>query len=304
MTGETRQTKISGYRAKKKGPPFFEITIGAVLTLWAVLIVFPFFNVIAVSFATEKEYLLAPYMFFPLKPTLENYIKLVNDSRIFIGYRTTLIFLIIGLPYNMGLTMCTAYALSRPSFPGKKFFMYYIVFTMYFSGGIIPLYLWIRDLHLTDTIWSVILPYGVNTFYMLIMRNYIMGLPASIAESARMDGAGELHILARIILPLSKPILATFGLFFAVDRWNEWYTAMIFIKSQKIMPLQLVLRTITISTQAAKTMALGAVGIDTALFSRGLKAAAVIVTMAPIMFAYPFLQRYFVKGIALGAVKS
>jgi putative aldouronate transport system permease protein len=120
-----------------------------------------------------------------------------------------------------------------------------------------------------------------------------------------MDGANEWRILLRIILPLSKPILATFALFFAVDRWNEWYSAMIFIKSQRIMPLQLILRTITLSAQFAKTMAMGsAAGIDTGLFSKGLKTAAVIVTMAPIMLTYPFLQRYFVKGIALGAVKA
>jgi putative aldouronate transport system permease protein len=132
-----------------------------------------------------------------------------------------------------------------------------------------------------------------------------MGLPVSISESARIDGANEWRILFQIVLPLAQPIIATFALFFAVDRWNEWYSAMIFIKSQSIMPLQLVLRTITLSAQYAKTQAMGnAAGINTTLFSNGLKTAAVIVTMAPIMLTYPFLQRYFVKGISIGAVKA
>jgi len=282
----------------------FEFIIGIILTVWAFLVIFPFFNVLALSFATEREYMTSPYMFFPTKPTLENYTKLLNDSRIMYGYRTTVLFVLIGVPYNLFMTVCTAYALSKPSFPGKKFFLLVIIFTMYFSGGIIPLYLWIRDLKLINTIWAVILPYGVNTFYMLIMRNYIAGLPPSLSESARIDGAGEWRLLLMIVLPLCKPILATFALFFAVDRWNEWYHSMIFIRKTEITPLQLILRSIVLAAEYATTMAGGTAAGMAALFSKGLKMAAVIVTMAPIMVLYPFLQKYFVKGITLGAVKT
>jgi putative aldouronate transport system permease protein len=175
---------------------------------------------------------------------------------------------------------------------------------MYFSGGIVPMYLLMRDLHLTNTIWAVILPYGVNTFYMLIMRNYFIAVPASISESAKIDGAGEWTILFRIILPLSQPILATFALFFAVDRWNEWYNSMIFIKSVQITPLQLVLRSIVVASEYIPAAAKGSSAAMGALFSKGLKMAAVIITMAPIMIVYPFVQKYFVKGITLGAVKA
>jgi putative aldouronate transport system permease protein len=282
----------------------FELIIVIILTVWGGIIIFPFFNVIALSFATEKEYLKTPYLFFPSMPTLENYRQLLSESRILIGYRTTLLYVIIGVPYNMLMTICTAYALSKPSFPGKKFFLYYIIFTMYFWGGIVPMYLWIRDLKLINTIWSVILPYGVNTFYMLIMRNYIMALPPSVSESARMDGASEWRILFRIILPISKPIIATFTLFFAVDRWNEWFNSMIFIRSNQITPLQLILRSIVLAAEFANTNAAGSSASLAALFSKGLKMAAVVITMAPIMAVYPFLQRYFVKGITIGAVKT
>jgi putative aldouronate transport system permease protein len=290
--------------SKKRKLEPFEVGIGIILTFLGIIIIFPFLNVIALSFSTEMEYLMTPYMFFPKNPTLENYIKIITDGRILIGYRTTILFVVIGLPYNLFITICTAYALAKPKFPGKKFILLFVIFTMYFSGGIIPMYMWMRDLRLINTIWAVILPYGVNTFYMLIMRNYIVALPPSVSESARMDGASEWRILFSIILPLSQPILATFGLFFAVDRWNEWYNAMIFIKSLQLQPLQLVLRSIVLGAEysniAAKSTAAG-LGM---LFSKGLKTAAVIVTMAPIMLTYPFLQRYFVKGITIGAVKS
>jgi putative aldouronate transport system permease protein len=282
----------------------FEVVIGLVLTIWGIVIIFPFFNVIALSFSTEKEYLQTPYLFFPLKPTLDNYRQLLSESRILIGYRTTLLYVVIGVPYNMLMTVCTAYALSKPAFPGKKFFLYFVIFTMYFGGGIVPMYLWIRDLKLINSIWAVILPYGVNAFYMLIMRNYILALPPSVSESARIDGAGEWRILFQIILPLSKPILATFFLFFAVDRWNEWFNSMIFIRSTQITPLQLILRSIVLAAEFANTNAAGTSVALAALFSKGLKMAAVVVTMAPIMVVYPFLQRYFVKGITLGAVKA
>jgi putative aldouronate transport system permease protein len=286
----------------KKKVELFEIIITAVLTLWGIVIIFPFINVIALSFSTENEYLQTPYMFFPSRPTLENFRKLISGGQILIGYRTTLLIELFSLPYSLFLTITLAYALSRRSFPGKKFFLLIFIFTMYFSGGIVPMYLWLRQLGLMNTIWSVILPNGINMFYFLIIRNYIASLPDSISESARIDGAGEWRILFRIILPLCKPILATFALFYAVDRWNEWYYPMIFIRKQSIVPLQVALRNIVLVAENAMAgkseVSLGF------LFSIGLKMAAVIVTIAPIMVVYPFLQKYFVKGMTIGSVKG
>jgi putative aldouronate transport system permease protein len=287
---------------KKKFEPF-ECIVGIILTIWAGIIIFPFFNVIALSLATEKEYLLTPYLFFPTHPTLENYVRLLKDGKILTGYRTTMLYEVFGVPYNLFLTFSVAYALSRPAFPGKKFFMVLILFTMYFSGGIVPTYLLIRNLRLTNTIWAVIIPYGVNTFYMLIVRNYMISLPPSLSESARIDGAGEWTVMFRIVIPLCKPIIATFALFYAVDRWNEWFNAMIYTRNIEIMPLQLVLRSIIITADFGKNQA-SSNAVNTLMFSKGLKAAAVIITMAPIMLAYPFLQRYFVKGMTIGAVKA
>jgi putative aldouronate transport system permease protein len=286
----------------KKKIELFELIVTVVLSIWGIAIIFPFINVIALSFSTENEYLQTPYMFFPSRPTMENFKKLIGGGQILIGYRTTLLVELISLPYCLFLTISLAYALSRPSFPGKKFFLLFFIFTMYFYGGIVPMYLWLRQLGLMNTIWSIILPHGINMFYFLIIRNYIASLPDSISESARIDGAGEWRILFRIILPLCKPILATFALFYAVDRWNEWYYPMIFIRKQSIVPLQVALRNIVLVAENA--MASKSEMSTGFLFSIGLKMAAVIVTIAPIMLVYPFLQKYFVKGMTIGAVKG
>jgi putative aldouronate transport system permease protein len=286
----------------KKKIELFEIVITIILSVWGIAIIFPFINVIALSFSTENEYLQTPYMFFPRRPTLENFKKLIGGGQILIGYRTTLLVELISLPYCLFLTISLAYALSRPSFPGKKFLLLFFIFTMYFYGGIVPTYLWLRQLGLMNTIWSIILPHGINMFYVLIIRNYIASLPDSISESARIDGAGEWLILFRIILPLCKPILATFALFYAVDRWNEWYYPMIFIRKQSIVPLQVALRNIVLVAENA--MASKSEMSTGFLFSIGLKMAAVIVTIAPIMLVYPFLQKYFVKGMTIGSVKG
>ncbi|MCI8623009.1 MAG: carbohydrate ABC transporter permease [Provencibacterium sp.] len=274
------------------------------LTVWAISIILPFVSVIAISFATPKEYLESPLLLFPTRPTLANYRTLFADGRILIGYRTTLIILLLGVPINMFLTTSVAFALSRPAFPLKKFFLYAVMFTMLFHGGIVPLYLLMMELKLTNSIWSVILAYGVNTFYMIVMRSYFQSLPDSLMESARLDGAGEWRILFQIVLPLSMPIIATILLFYSVDRWNEWFNAMIFLRRNSMVPLQLVLRSMVLEATAEKTMMASSSAIQQSMFSDGLKMSAVIVTMLPIMCVFPFLQKYFVKGILIGAVKA
>jgi len=173
---------------------------------------------------------------------------------------------------------------------------------MYFSGGLIPLYLLVRDLGLMNSLASVILVYGANTFYLLLMRSYFLEIPAALEESAKIDGANDLVILLRIMLPLALPIVATVTLFFSVDRWNEWFNAMLFLREGEKWPLQLVLRSIVMST--IDDIGSRNVSIRKTVFEDGVKMAAVFITMAPIMFTYPFLQKYFIKGILIGSVKS
>ena len=283
-----------------------DVILCIILSLFALMIIVPFINVIAVSFTTSAEYARTPVLLFPQSPTLENYKALISDARIGVGYRTTLLMLVLGVPINLFLTSSLAYGLSRGNFPGRKFLFYFVLVTMLFNGGIIPVYLLVRDLGLMNTIWSVILTGGINTFYMVIMRNNFQSMPESLIESAKLDGAGEWRILFQVILPLSMPIIATITLFYTVDRWNEWYYTMLFIRKNNLQTLQLVLRAIVLESQMVSELenASSTVMDKAARFTMGIKMATIMATILPIMCVYPFLQKYFTKGALVGAIKA
>ena len=283
----------------------FELMDGIILfflLIMAVLILFPMLNVLALSLATQKEAAENPLMMFPTQPTIDNFYRLFQDPRILIGYKTTLLIVVIGVPLNMLLTTSLAYGLSRTHFPGGKFLFYAVLLTMLFNGGIVPMYLLMMQLGLTKSLFSVLLAYGVNTFYFIITRSYMMSLPDALVESAKIDGAAEWRIFFSVILPLSKPILATVLLFYAVDRWNEWYNSMIFLRRNDLIPLQLVLRTIVMDSNIVNSLSIA--GPRVPRFTEGIQSATIIVTMLPIMCFFPFLQKYFVKGIMVGAIKA
>lgn len=280
-----------------------DLLLFILLTAWGIIILFPFLNVAAISFTSYKEYLETPLLVFPKAPELRAYRELFDDGRIWIGYRTTLTIILIGLPLSLFLSVSMGYALSRRNFPGRKFFFMFVLFTMIFQGGIVPLYLVIRALKLTNTIWSVILTGGINTFYMILVYNFFATLPESLIESARLDGAEDWTILFKVVLPLSLPILATMTLFYTVDKWNEWFNAMVFIRRGSIQPLQVILRSIVMDSASQGQLTTNVAMIDRA-FTSGIKMAAVIVTMLPIMCFYPFLQKHFAKGILAGAIKA
>ena len=289
---------------KRKRFDAVDVLVVTLLTLWVLLIIIPFVNAIAISFATQKEYVDNPLMLFPPEPTLKSYELLFNDYRIWTGFRTSFLIVLIGVPANMLLTTVLAYGTSRGDYPGKKIIIGGILFTMLFNGGIIPLYLQMKELHLTNTLWSVVPAGTVNVFYFVIMRNYFQSLPESLIESARLDGAGEWRVLGHIILPLSKPIIATLTLFYLVDRWNEWYNALIFIRDTEMQPLQLVLRSIVMESSIVNNVTSAAAMEQMQNFDMGVKMAAVIVTILPVMCVYPFLQKHFAQGVMVGAVKA
>jgi putative aldouronate transport system permease protein len=300
MTALTTGKRTRGIKNRFE---LLDLVLILVLTFFALAIIVPFINVIAISFSSQKEYLDTPLLLAPKRPIISNYSRLFADGRIWIGYRTTMIFLLVGVPVNMFLTISIAYGLTRPAFPGKKILFYGIIFTMLFNGGIVPMYLLMRELKLTNTIWSVVFAYGINSFYMIIMRSYFTTIPESLMESAKLDGASEWRILFQIILPLSMPIIATIILFYSVDRWNEWYNAMIFIRQSALVPLQLILRSIVLETRITDNMSVSATVVRDD-FVDGMKMACVIVVMLPVMCVFPFLQRYFVKGVLIGAIKA
>lgn len=291
---------------QKRQLDLFTIVIYIIVTLGAVLILVPFYNVMIVSISPMVEYIRTPFLLFPEHPTLQSYVDLLSGGSIGVGYRTTLSIVALALPINLFLITLTAYALSKDAFPGKKLFIMYVLITMLFNGGIVPLYLVIKELNLMNTLWSVVLASGCNTFYLIITRNYFLSIPAALRESARIDGASEFTIFLCIILPLSLPILATIALFCLVDRWNEWYNPMLFLRRNDMKPLQIVLRNIVMQAQIATSgSGSGAADLAQALKPvKGMKMAAIILTMLPVMCVYPFLQKYFVKGLLIGAIKA
>lgn len=300
----TKKSKsVNIYNKDKK--ELMDIILIIFLVLYGLLIIIPFYNVVVSSFLTQREFLERSLILWPNNPTLESYATLFSEGRIFVGYRSTLLLLATGVPVNMLLTMSLAYGLGQNDLPGKKIILMMILFTMLFNGGIIPMFLVMRQLNLTNTIWSVVFASGVSTFNFILMRNYFMSLPESLMESARLDGASEWKILFRIILPLSKPIIATILLFYSVGRWNEWFNPMIFIRNPDLTVLQLVLRSIIMDAQMARQIQAQAGAIvEVDFFADGMRMAAVLVTMLPIMLVFPFLQKHFVKGVMVGAIKA
>lgn len=276
-----------------------------VLTAFAITIVFPFYTSIVVSIMSEHEYLRNPFTLIPKHPELSSYETLIKQGNIISGYKNTLIHLLLGMPLSMFLTCTLAYALSKRYFPGKKLLFVFIMITMVFGGGTVPAFLNIKELGLINSRWAVVFSNGIGTFYVILVMNYIQTLPTSLFDSARIDGANELTILTRVVLPLSKPILATVGLFYMVDKWNEWYGSMLYLNKASLYPLQLELKQIIANAQILDdVMMTDSMYRAMPTFSMGIKMAAVVLTMLPIMCVFPFLQKYFVKGVTLGAVKG
>ena len=287
---------------RKKRFEFIDAVIVIILLLWGLMIIYPFYNSILVSLSSESDYIRTPFMLWPKKFDFTSYQFVFSSRSIAYGYRVTIFITIVGVIYSMLLTVPLSYAFSKSKFPGRNLILNLIIFTMYFHGGLIPYYLLIRNLGLMNSIWVLIFPIGVSTFNFLITRNYFRTIPSSLEESAKMDGANDLYILARIIVPLSMPVLLVIALFYGVASWNEWFNGLLFIREPKKQPLQLVLRNI-ISTLTMDTANVPE-SVKREAFRDGVKMAAILVTMVPIMCVYPFVQKHFVKGIMLGAIKS
>lgn len=297
--GEVKNPKAN--RIRRFG--ISDLIILILLSIFGISILYPFYNAILVSIVPNTVYLrYQGLMLIPPAIVWDAYEFTFKSSLIWTGYKNSIIVTLVGTAYNMLLTVLAAYALTKP-IPGRKFIRFYMVFTMYFSGGLIPYYLLIKDLGLMNTLWVMILPSGLNLMYMFIISNYFKSLPASLEESAKIDGASDWTTLVRIILPLSLPLLATFTLYYAVERWNEWYNAMLCIKSIDKWPLQNVLRTIIndVNTMATQNIP-GQEKPD--IKGDSIKMSSIVVSMLPMMCLYPFLQRYFLSGLTLGAVKE
>ncbi|MCK9253290.1 MAG: carbohydrate ABC transporter permease [Clostridiaceae bacterium] len=239
----------------------------------------------------------------PLGFELGSYGLVFKNPMIVRGYLNTMIIVLAGTTTNLVMTSLGAYVLSRRDVLWKKLMMMVIVFTMFFSGGIIPTYLLVRNLEMTNTLYALFIPTAISTYNLIIMRTAFMGVPYSLEESARIDGAKDFTILFRIMIPLSLPVIAVMVLFYGVGHWNSWFSAMIYLRKRELYPLQLILREILISSDTTQMMT-DVGGMDKEPVGQTVKYATIIVATLPVLSIYPFLQKYFVKGIMIGALKG
>ena len=275
------------------------------VTLFAICCVFPFIYVFCVSFMSYEEYLAYPLRIIPRRIDFTAYRKILDYALIKSAYGVSVTVTIGGTILSVFLLIISAYPLSKKQLGGRKFFMSMILFTMFFNGGMIPNYILVKNIKLNNTIGALILPICISSFQLILMKNFIVqAVPESLEEAAKVDGANDLYILVRVVVPLLTPAIATMVVFSSVEYWNSYYSAMMYISSRKLWPLTLVLHElVTESTNEVSPVA-QMLNAENRANPFTIKMAAIIITILPILVVYPFVQKYFVKGISLGSVKE
>lgn len=289
---------------RTSGERIFDVFNVLFLTLLVIICIYPLLYVLFASVSDPLA--IAAYRGVLLKPlgfSLDSYKAVINNPHIVLGYKNTLFYLVIGTALNIVLTSLGAYGLSRKNVLFRDVIMFGITFTMMFSGGLIPTYLTVRNIGLINSRWALILPSAVSAWNLIIMRTSFQAIPESLEESARLDGANDFVILFKVILPLSTAVIAVMVLFYGVRHWNSWFPAAIYLRGREKYPLQLILREILIQN-STDSMLTGASSDDKMPIGETIKYATIIVSTLPILAAYPFLQKYFVKGVMVGAIKG
>jgi len=282
------------------------VSIFIFLSILGILTISVFLNVVFISLSPTTELIknAGAYMRFPSRPTLSNYIYVLgNNSPVIKAMIVTITRTVLGVALSLFVTVLIAYPLSKKNLPGGKAIMMIFFFTMLFNGGMIPTYLAVRSYHLLDTLWALILPGALSVYNMIIMRSFFKSLPLEMEESAKIDGCTDMKVLFKIILPLSGPCLAAIGLFYAVGHWNSFFDAVMYINNRNLWPLQLILREIllTSSLSSVETNVSSNVLAPT---SMAIMCTTIVISSLPIIIVYPFIQKHFVTGIMLGAVKG
>lgn len=290
---------------KTAGETAFDVINAALLCLLTLLALYPMLYVLFASFSVASD--LARFrgiLLGPLGFSLAAFEAVFKNPNIINGYRNTLLYVVGGTAINLLLTCLGAYALSRRNVMWKLPITLMVVFTLFFSGGLVPSYLLVaRTLNWIDTPWAVIIPGAISTWNLLVLKTAFEQVPQSLEEAARMDGANDFVILFRVVIPLSLPAIAVITLFYAVGHWNAYFNALIYLRDRALYPLQLILREILIANDM-QNMTGGAMGGDVEPIAETVKYATIVVATLPILFLYPFLQRYFVKGVLIGAIKE
>ena len=289
---------------KTKGDIIFTIINTAAMLLFSAVMLYPMWYVVVASFSDAKEFMAnGGPMLLPVSPSLQAYKAAFSNPLLLSGYGTTLFVVGMGTFLGVLFTFVAAYFFSRSDVKLQKPLFLLLFVTMYFSGGTIPFYFTVKDVGLDNSVWSLVIPTIMTTYNMIIVRTAMYGIPSSLEEAAKIDGAGHITILFRVILPLSKATLSVIALYYAVDKWNAWFNAMLFVKDREKWPLQLVLREILINNSNGNAMG-GALSSEDAFVAETIKYATIVISTAPILCIYPFIQKYFVGGVMIGAVKG
>ncbi|PTX64907.1 carbohydrate ABC transporter membrane protein 2 (CUT1 family) [Melghirimyces profundicolus] len=273
------------------------------LLLIAFSMLFPFFYIFAVSFSSLEDVIRSDLLLWPTEWVTDAYEYVLNSDQFVRSFFVTVYVTVVGTFVNILFTATMAYGLSRPV-PGRRIILFMVVFTLLFQAGMIPTYMVVKETGLIDTLWSLILPVAINPFNLIVMRQFFLNIPEELHEAAIIDGANHLQIFSRIILPLSKPALAAFSLFYAVTHWNNYFSAILYINDPAKWPLQVVLRQIVIVNEPDAALRGAQRMMENPPPPETVQMAAILLTTLPILFVYPFLQKYFVKGVMLGSVKE
>jgi putative aldouronate transport system permease protein len=302
---KTRWGKKSRCGMRKSiGERLFDFSAYFILIIVGLVTLYPFLNVLAVSLSDYKAYIENPMMLIPKNITFSAIGEVFKNELILSSYWNTIYITVLGAALDLFFITVMAYPLSKSHFKGRGVMMGIIVFTMLFNGGLIPNYYLVKSLGLIDTRWALILPRLMAAFNVVLLKNFFESIPVSLEEAAKLDGAGDTRILCGIVLPLSKPILATLTLFISVGFWNSFFEAIMYIQDPKLWTLQLLLREIIMSSNTQMLQTGGNLAEMSLASSTAIKYATLIVAILPIICVYPFLQRYFVKGVMVGAVKG
>lgn len=291
---------------ESRGDRIFSMINYFILILVTIVVMYPLLFVLSASFSDPQAVLRGEMLLWPKGVNFNSYLKIFQNKDIINGFTNTLIYTTLGTFINLVMTILAAYPLSRKDFVGRNAIMALLVFTMFFSGGLIPTYLLIKNLGMLNTLWVMIIPNAVSIWNIIIMRTFFQqSIPGELQEAATIDGCSNIKILTRMILPLSMPIIAVTILFYAVGHWNAFFNALLYLSDKEKFPLQLILREILIQGQTSDMVKMSTESaIKQQREVEGIKYAVLVVANIPVLVLYPFLQRYFVKGVMIGAIKG
>ena len=279
-----------------------------IMCVLLLIFIWPLWFVVAASFSDPNELWMGNVVLLPKGFTLEAYEKLLEYSDIWVGYKNSILYTAAGTLVNLAATVALAYPLSRKDFMPRNLIMMMLIVTMYFSGGLIPTYLVVKNLGMVNTFWAMIIPGAISTYNVIVTRTYFSNsIPAELHNAAKIDGANNLQFLWKIVLPLSKPILAVIGLYYAVGHWNDYYTALIYLYDKKLFPLTCFLKNMIIDASLSMEGSFGVSATEMEKMirlSQSLKYSTIIISVKPLLIIYPFIQKFFVKGVMIGSIKG